>query len=109
MATNATFDSLPENVENFFEDEGLLLPNVTLRRIYACTKAFSDDWWRLQDAVIEVEDVGVLISDPKYYRTRKSEREEQIHNDKLLLDCIYNTVSKKVGKTLVFLPTCSPF
>ena len=71
MATNATFDSLPENVENFFEDEGLLLPNVTLRRIHACTKAFSDDWWRLQDAVIEVEDVGVLISDPKYYRTRK--------------------------------------
>ena len=91
-----SFENLPEAVATFLEEEGILLPHLTLRRTYACTKAFSDEWWRLQDVVVDVEDVGTLRSEPDRYRDKKITREQQLEDQKDYLESLQHNLLQNV-------------
>jgi hypothetical protein len=92
------FEELSQTVKTFFENEGVLLPTITLRRSYERIKAFDDDWWNLQDVVIDTEEVGVLLRNPSLYRKTKSERQRQLFDNNILLSIIYNNALEKVYK-----------
>ena len=91
-----SFENLPEAVATFLEEEGVLLPHVTLRRTYASIKAFSDEWWSLQDAVVDVEDAGILRSEPDRYRDQKLTRERQLEDQKDYLTSLQNIILQNV-------------